>query len=133
MPQKIEAALFADRAAEYLMISVEQAWTPEALIARYNLELARGVLYWSDQMQVDIHDSYKDFWRYLKLFKLMFWATPNQRAAITSISMGRSRRSSRRPPVMAGSSRLFCPLCCSANNGRWRRRCDRPVRSDGQL
>ncbi len=75
-PQQIEAALFADRAAEYLMISVAQAWTPEALIARYNLELARGVLYWSDQMQVDIHDSYKDFWRYLKLFKLMFWATP---------------------------------------------------------
>jgi predicted nuclease of restriction endonuclease-like RecB superfamily len=27
-------------------------------------------------MQVEIHDSYKDFWKFVKLFKLMFWATP---------------------------------------------------------
>ncbi|MEL6152394.1 MAG: DUF790 family protein, partial [Chloroflexota bacterium] len=46
------------------------------MIARYNLELHRGVLYWSNQMTVDIHDTYKDFWRYLKLFKLMFEAYP---------------------------------------------------------
>jgi predicted nuclease of restriction endonuclease-like RecB superfamily len=75
-PTQIEAALFADLPAEHLLTSVAQAWTAERLIARYNLELARGVLYWSDQMQVDIHDSYKDFWRYLKLFKLMFEARP---------------------------------------------------------
>jgi len=73
---QIEAAMFADRPAEQLMKTVGQAWTPDGLIARYNLELARGVLYWSDQMQVEIHDSYKDFWRYLKLFKLMFEARP---------------------------------------------------------
>ncbi len=75
-PQQIEAALFADRPAESLLINLAQNWIPENLIARYNLELARGVLYWSDQMQVDIHDGYKDFWRYLKLFKLMFEAQP---------------------------------------------------------
>jgi uncharacterized protein len=75
-PEQIEAALFADRPAEYLLVNIGQVWTPDTLIARYNLELARGVLYWSDQMHVDIHDSYKDFWRYLKLFKLMFWASP---------------------------------------------------------
>src|SRR5258708_31696776 len=40
------------------------------------MELARGVLYWASEMQVDIHDNYKDFWRYLKLFKLMFEAAP---------------------------------------------------------
>jgi hypothetical protein len=27
-------------------------------------------------MAIDIHDTFKDFWRYLKLFKLMFWAAP---------------------------------------------------------
>ncbi len=75
-PEQIEAALFADRLAQHKLIGVGQAWTPHSLIARYNLELARGVLYWSDQMQVAIHDSYKDFWRYLKLFKLMFEARP---------------------------------------------------------
>lgn len=73
---QLEAALFADRPAEQRLAQVGQDWTPASLIARYNLELARGVLYWSDAVQVEIHDSYKDFWRYLKLFKLMFWAQP---------------------------------------------------------
>jgi predicted nuclease of restriction endonuclease-like RecB superfamily len=73
---QIETALFADRPAEHLLANVGQVWRPDSLIARYNLELARGVLYWSDQMQVEIHDGYKDFWRYLKLFKLMFEARP---------------------------------------------------------
>jgi uncharacterized protein len=74
----IEAALFADRPAEYILTDAGEAWTPETLIARYNLELARGVLYWASEMQIDIHDSYKDFWHYLKLFKLMFWGSPKE-------------------------------------------------------
>ena len=73
---QLEAALFADRLSHHMLTGLNEFWTPETLIARYNLELARGVLYWSDQMQVEIHDGYKDFWRYLKLFKLMFWASP---------------------------------------------------------
>jgi uncharacterized protein len=75
---EIEAALFADRPGEYILTDAGEAWTPESLIARYNLELARGVLYWSSEMQIDIHDSYKDFWHYVKLFKLMFWASPKE-------------------------------------------------------
>lgn len=74
--EQVEAAMFADRPMEYLIAEVGPEWTPESLIARYNLELARGVLYWSSEMRIEIHDSYKDFWRYLKLFKLMFWAKP---------------------------------------------------------
>jgi uncharacterized protein len=29
-------------------------------------------------MDITIYDTFKDFWRYLKLFKLMFWATPHE-------------------------------------------------------
>lgn len=75
-PDVVERALFADRPAEYLLTDIGQTWMPADLIGRYNLELARGVLYWSSQMRVEIHDGYKDFWRYLKLFKLMFEAAP---------------------------------------------------------
>lgn len=75
-PDQIESALFADRPAEWLLLDLGPLWTPEGLIARYNLELARGVLYWATELRIEIHDTYKDFWRYLKLFKLMFWATP---------------------------------------------------------
>lgn len=73
--EALETTLYADRPAEYILTDIGPAWMPESLIARYNLELARGVLYWATEMRVDIHDTYKDFWHYLKLFKLMFWAT----------------------------------------------------------
>jgi uncharacterized protein len=32
------------------------------------------VLYWASEMTLQVHDNYKDLWRYLKLFKLMFEA-----------------------------------------------------------
>lgn len=72
----MEETLYADRPAAYVMTSPGPAWTADDLIARYNLELARAALYWSDGMRVHLYDTFKDFWRYLKLFKLMFWATP---------------------------------------------------------
>lgn len=77
--QQIESSLYADRPAAQVITDLGPSWTAESLIARYNLELARAALYWSDGMQVQIFDSFKDFWRYLKFFKLMFWATPIHR------------------------------------------------------
>jgi hypothetical protein len=74
--KQLESTLYADRPAEYILTDLGQKWGAETLIARYNLELARGALYWSREMRVEIHDNYKDFFRYLKLFKLMFWAVP---------------------------------------------------------
>ncbi len=72
----VEGALYADRLTEHTLREVGQLWTPETLLARYNLELARGVLYDASEMRVELHDHYKDFWRYMKLFKLMFEAAP---------------------------------------------------------
>lgn len=72
----IETALFADRTSQYRITDVGPDWTAVGLIQRYNLELARAALYWSSEMTIEIHDSFKDFWKYLKLFKLMFEATP---------------------------------------------------------
>lgn len=71
-PGQLEHILYADRTAAYLLIDAGPSWTPAGLITRYNLELARAALYWADQMQVNIFDNFKDFWKYLKLFKLMF-------------------------------------------------------------
>ncbi len=70
---ELEEALFADRPANYLLRDAGPDWTPQALIARYNLELARGVLYWASRLHIEVHGSYKELWKYLKLFKLMFW------------------------------------------------------------
>jgi hypothetical protein len=75
--QQVEELLYADRPAAYLLTDPGPAWSSEQLLARYNLELARAALYWADQMEVEIFSDFKDFWRYLKFFKLMFWATPH--------------------------------------------------------
>jgi uncharacterized protein len=73
----LETTLYADRASQQILRGLSVDWTPEDVISRYNLELARGVLYWATEMHIDLYDNFKDFWRYIKLFKLMFWATPN--------------------------------------------------------
>jgi hypothetical protein len=64
--------LYADRQVNYLLTDPGPAWTPEALLARYNLELARGVLYWASHMTIEASSNYKDLWHFMKLFKLMF-------------------------------------------------------------
>jgi uncharacterized protein len=76
--QEVEAALFADRPATYLLEDTGPEWTPEGLIARYNLELARGVLYWASHITIEVASNYKDLWKYIKFFKLMFWAEPGR-------------------------------------------------------
>jgi len=76
--EELEAILFADRRASYVLTDAGPTWTPSLLLARYNLELARGVLYWASHITIEASSNYKDLWRYIKLFKLMFWAEPKQ-------------------------------------------------------
>ena len=75
-PEQVEATLFADRPATYLLSDAGPEWAPEVLLARYNLELARGVLYWASNITIEAASNYKDLWKYIKFFKLMFWAEP---------------------------------------------------------
>jgi predicted nuclease of restriction endonuclease-like RecB superfamily len=99
-PGDLDEILFADRGASYRLIDPGPAWTPSMLLARYNLELARGALYWASHITIEVSNNYKDLWkfgtqteplreeravtqtaykdlwRYIKLFKLMFWAEP---------------------------------------------------------
>ncbi|HKF35435.1 MAG TPA: DUF790 family protein [Ktedonobacteraceae bacterium] len=76
--EQVEAALFADRPATFLLADAGPEWTPGGLIARYNLELARGVLYWASHITIEVSSNFKDLWKFIKLFKLMFWAEPKQ-------------------------------------------------------
>lgn len=70
--------LYADRQASYRLTDAGPAWTPVELLARYNLELARGALYWASHLTIEVSSNYKDLWKFIKLFKLMFWAQPLQ-------------------------------------------------------
>ena len=70
--------LYADRHAAHRLTDAGPAWTPVELLARYNLELARGALYWASHLTIEVSSNYKDLWKFIKLFKLMFWAQPMQ-------------------------------------------------------
>ena len=74
-PAEIELALFADHPGAHILTHAGPAWTALGLLQRYNLELARGALYRATEVQIEIYDSYKECWRYLKLFKIMFLAS----------------------------------------------------------
>lgn len=73
-PGQFDSMLFADRNAFYLLTDAGPAWTPASLLARYNLELARGVLYWASHITIEAFSNYKDLWHFIKFFQLMFWA-----------------------------------------------------------
>lgn len=73
-PEELDDALFADHPGAHILTDVGPAWTPQGLLQRYNLELARGALYRATVVQIEIHDHFKECWRYLKLFKIMFVA-----------------------------------------------------------
>lgn len=75
-PGTLDEMLFADRHASYRLTDAGPTWTPTALLARYNLELARGALYWASHITIEVASNYKDLWKFIKLFKLMFWAVP---------------------------------------------------------
>jgi hypothetical protein len=73
---QIETALFADLAEEQILLDPGEPFSPADLIARYNLEVARGLLYWAREMRLYVGDSYKDLFKYIKLFKLMHTIQP---------------------------------------------------------
>jgi predicted nuclease of restriction endonuclease-like RecB superfamily len=68
--QIVEEALYADLNEEQVLQEVPRI-SPRQLIERYNLELARGLLYWASEMRIFVGDGYKDVFKFIKLFKLM--------------------------------------------------------------
>lgn len=69
--EQVETALFADLAEEQTLLDMGDPFKPGELIARYNLEVARGLLYWAKEVRLTVRDTYKDIFKYIKLFKLM--------------------------------------------------------------
>ncbi len=71
----VEQSLYADLLEEQILLDCSE-WTPDDLIARYNLELARGLLYWASELRLTVRGGYQDLFKYIKLFKLMHTICP---------------------------------------------------------
>lgn len=70
-PRQVERVLYADLAEAHILQSLGADWRPQDLLARYNLELARGLLYWASELRIVATGRYKDLFKYIKLFKLL--------------------------------------------------------------
>ncbi len=86
--QQIEQALFADLLEERILISLGDIMKPVEIIARYNLEVARGVLYWARGCEMIVQDGYKDLFKFIKLFKLMHTIYPLEKSGYKIILHG---------------------------------------------
>jgi uncharacterized protein len=75
-PAEVEHTIYADLPEEQLLVELGPKWTAQELVGRYNLELARGLLYWASEMRLTVQGGYKDLFKYLKLFKLMHTIRP---------------------------------------------------------
>jgi predicted nuclease of restriction endonuclease-like RecB superfamily len=75
-PKQVESGLFADLAEEQILLAPGPPPAPADLIARYNLEVARGILYWAREVRLVVHRDYKDLFKFIKLFKLMYTIRP---------------------------------------------------------
>src|SRR5262249_51106567 len=69
--ERLDEELYADLPERRKLTRFAAQLEPEALIARYNMELARGLLYWAERLVIDVEDSYQDVFRYIKLCRLM--------------------------------------------------------------
>jgi predicted nuclease of restriction endonuclease-like RecB superfamily len=73
-PEQIRVGLYADLPEQQILTSFDTP-TPEALIHRYNLAQAQGVLYRASDVVITAHRNdpgeYKLLFRYMKLFGLM--------------------------------------------------------------
>lgn len=73
---QVEETLFADLIEEQLLQSVGNPITAKEVIDRYNLEVARGLLYWAREVRIHVEDGYRDIFRYVKLMGLMHTVYP---------------------------------------------------------
>lgn len=70
-PSELEEGLYDDLPERQRLLRIDTTGNPEETIARYNLELARGLLYDAERVVIEIEDSYQDVVRYIKLCRLM--------------------------------------------------------------
>ncbi|QTA87657.1 DUF790 family protein [Desulfonema magnum] len=74
--EQVETNFFTDLPEEKLLLDTGDALGPGDLIVRYNMEVARGLLYWAREVRITVQDTYKDVFKYIKLFKLMHTISP---------------------------------------------------------
>lgn len=70
--ETIERDIYGDLKEGHIIKSFDCPFTPEDLIRRYNLALAQGLLYRAVRMTVEVYDTFKTIFKFIKLARLMY-------------------------------------------------------------
>jgi len=77
-PDKLGPALYADLKENQVIRRLDRSVTAVELIERYNTALAQAMLYRATRMIVDVQDSYRILFKYIKLSRLMHSIKPRE-------------------------------------------------------
>lgn len=77
-PAVLDASLYADLSENQVIRGLDCSVTAADLIARYNTALAQAMLYRATRMIVDVYDSYRTVFKYIKLARLMHSIRPHE-------------------------------------------------------
>jgi uncharacterized protein len=70
-PSEAEDCLYGDLPENRILVGFEDSFTPEALLKRYNLALAQGLLYRALGMRIRLSGDYRIVFRHVKLARLI--------------------------------------------------------------
>ncbi len=77
-PAKLELSLYADLKENQIVRAVDGSIGGSDLIDRYNTALAQAMLYRATRMIIDVGDSYRTVFKYIKLARLMHSIKPRE-------------------------------------------------------
>lgn len=78
-PAKLEQSLYADLKESRIIQAVDGSVTGADLTDRYNTALAQAMLYRATRMIIDVGDSYRTVFKYIKLARLMHSIRPRDK------------------------------------------------------
>ena len=78
-PAKLELSLYADLKESQIIRAVDESITGVELIERYNTALAQAMLYRATRMIIDVGDSYRTVFKYIKLARLIHSIRPYEK------------------------------------------------------
>ncbi len=74
---KLSSSLYADLKENQVIRELDSSITPTQLVERYNTALAQAMLYRATRMIIDVYDSYRTVFKYIKLSRLMHSIRPH--------------------------------------------------------
>lgn len=98
-PDEMMERLYGDLQENQILTSCDRSVDEAALIKRYNLALAQGLLYRAQRMVIRLRSDYRQVFQYIKLAGLMHWIRPLEAGGYEIVINGPGQSSQPNPAL----------------------------------